>query len=265
MGNKVALVTGATGGIGSAVTQELCLAGWQVIAQGHTPERLDLLREGDPRRVFPWRFDVAAPQSAWFTELLNVFDWYDLPHRLDALVCCHGHPPRLKPSLEVSVPQDFMPLLVVDLFGAFSAAQTAAPLMIRAGGGAIVFVSSLHARQTYPARVAYSSAKAAVAAMARSLALEWGAQGVRVNTVLPWQVAGARTESLAATPEGADLLALYAAKSPQRRLVTEEEVADAVMFALGNTALNGAEIVLDGGVSASMWYRPFTDYAGGTL
>jgi len=101
--------------------------------------------------------------------------------------------------------------------------------------------------------------------MARSLALEWGPLGIRVNALAPWQTAGERTDRFvrAAKAQGVDLLAAYVATSPLRRLILPEEVADAVLFLASNGGMTGQTLVLDAGVSASMWMRPFTDMTEG--
>ena len=131
--------------------------------------------------------------------------------------------------------------------------------MVTRHQGAIVLLSSLHAWQTYPARTAYAASKAAIGGLMRSLALEWGPLGVRVNALLPWQVDGPRSQALiaAAAAHGEDLREAYLRRTPLRRLVTPAEVAGAVVFLLQNSAMHGGELVLDGGVSASMWYQPF--------
>ena len=260
MTNPVAVVTGATGGIGSAVVQQLTQQGYTVLAFARHEEPLRILQEANPRQIFPVSMDVGSPQSVWMTHLIAVFDYYDVPPQIDVLVCAHGFPPVTTPSLSVSFMDEFAPFMVHDVGGSFLAAQAVAPYMIRQSQGSIVFVSSLHAHQTYPARAAYAAAKAGVCAMARSLALEWGPLGITVNTVLPWQVDGRRSQQLIHQHEqvaGEDLLTAYQQRSPQRRLITEDEVAQAVLALIQNRACNGTELILDGGVSASMWHKPF--------
>ena len=261
---KVALVTGATGGIGAAVTKHLVQRGYTVIACARNAERLSILREAAPRHVLPVQMDVCDSQSMWLQYLVDCFAFYKdaglESSRIDALVCCHGASPVSKPTISLSMAGDVIPVLMTDIGGTFLAAQATASYMIRQGGGSMVFVSSLHAHQTYPARVPYAAAKAAVCAMARSMALEWGPHGIRVNTVLPWQVDGGRTTRIAHATEqetGVDVIEHYKRRSPLRALIQEDDVAKSVLFLLENGSANGMEMILDGGVSASMWYQPY--------
>jgi len=254
------VLTGATGGIGAAVAQRFIRDGYNILAIATHVERLQILRDADPEHIFPLALPVDSSPSVWLSTLMHSFDYYEIPPRVDILVCAHGYTPITTPSVQISMMDEFIPLLMTDLAGTFLAAQTVAPYMQRQQQGSMVFVTSLHAHQTYPARAAYAAAKAGIGGMARSLALEWGKDGITVNTVLPWQVAGGRTFRQAHVHEqatGEDLLAAYVAKSPLRQLVTEDDVADAVAFLARNRSCTGMELVLDTGVSASMWYKPF--------
>ena len=260
MTTPLALITGATGGIGAAVAQRLIHDGYHILAIATDPDRLRTMQQADPQHIFPLVLPVDSAPSIWLSTLINVFTYYELPATIDVLVCAHGHPPVTTPSTQLSMADEFIPVLMTDLGGAFLAAQAVAPYMQRQQRGAMVFISSLHAHQTYPARPAYAAAKAGICGMARSLALEWGKDGITVNTILPWQVAGGRTFRLAHFHEqatGEDLLAQYVAKSPLRQLVTEDDVADAVAFLIRNRSCTGMELVLDTGVSASMWHKEF--------
>jgi len=259
---RIAFVTGSTGGIGAAVCQRLVKNGYTVIAHGRNAERLRMLRDAATQHILPLQFDICDSQAKWLACLVECFDYYQIASpRIDALVCCHGEQPVTTPSLQLSVTHEFLPLFAVDVVGAFLAAQSIAPYMIRQQSGSITFISSIHAHQTYPSRAPYTAAKAAVSSMARSLALEWGRYGIRVNSVLPWQVDGERTRRLSYKAEqetGQDIIEKYLTRSPIQKLITEDEVADAVMFLINNHGMNGSEIILDGGVSASMWYESYT-------
>jgi len=180
--------------------------------------------------------------------------------RLDLCVTCHGAPPVVGPSLDLA-PEDLERVWRTDARGTFLCAREAARAMIGRGGGSLVLVTSLHGLQTYPQRLPYAAAKADVMGMARALAVEWGPLGVRVNAVAPWQVATPRTQRFVdeAEARGEDLGAQYRARSPLRRLIRPEEVADAVLFLARNGGMTGQTLVLDAGVSASMWYRSFLE------
>lgn len=261
MTRPIALITGATGGVGTAITARLLREGYTVIATARDPEKLRTLREADLEHILPLVLDACSVQSAWMTTLVSMFDYHGIEPRIDALICAHGYNAVVTtPTVALSMTEEFIPIVLTDLGGCFCAAQAVAPYMIRQQAGSIVFISSLHAHQTYPARAAYAAAKAGIGGMARSLALEWGAQGITVNTILPWQIAGTRTFLQAHHHEqatGEDLLRQYQARSPLRHLVSERDVADAALFLLRNRSCTGMELVLDTGVSASMWYKEY--------
>jgi NAD(P)-dependent dehydrogenase (short-subunit alcohol dehydrogenase family) len=185
---------------------------------------------------------------------------------LDLLVTAHGAAPVVRPSLHVNG-TDLERVYESDVWGTLLACQVAAKAMMRGDGGAMVLLTSLHAFQSYPARAPYAAAKAAVVGMMRSLALEWGPLGIRVNAVAPWQTEGPRTSWFIAQAEsrGEDLAEAYRAKSPLRRLIRPEEVADAVVFLARNPSMTGQCLVLDAGVSASMWMHPFADTTEGVV
>ena len=257
---QIALVTGSTGGIGRAVCRRLADEGYIIIAMGRDEAALHAVVSIDKDHILPVAFDVNLPQSQWLTKLMDTISWYALPLQIDALVCCHGHQSVTTPTLKVSLVDEFLPVLATDVVGTFLAAQAVVPYMIRHRRGSMVFVSSLHARQSYPDRAAYASSKAAVVELAKNLAITFGQYGIRANAVLPWQVDGSRTQALATQAlqrDGTDLYTLYKQRSPLGRLVTEQQVADAVWFLINNQAMNGAELILDTGVSASMWFHPF--------
>lgn len=257
MPKRVAVVTGAAGGLGTAIVAALVQADYAVIAcVHHTPWPTTAWPH-----VSPCAMDLEMMErdalDATLAPLLHLYRY-----RVDLLVTAHGAAPALTPSLGVDT-ATFDRVYRTDVLGTLRIAQVVAPYMLAARQGSMVFVSSLHARQSYPARVPYASSKAAVCAMARSLALEWGSMGLRINTLLPWQVSGLRSTALAnmAAAQGEDLLEAYRQRVPTRRMITPEEVAQAVRFLAENPGMNGAELVLDGGVSASMWYKPFLENA----
>ena len=251
MTQPVAVVSGISGGIGSAIGRRLLQEGYVVVG---------LSRHAMPR------------DTAFYTEqmLCDVRDAAQVGYvvrtflrnyeRCDVLVVAHGHPPITTPTAPLH-PMTFTDVLLTDVYGAFLLAQAFGSLMLSQHHGDIVFVSSLHARQTYPARTAYAAAKAGVVGLMRSLALEWGGSGLKINAILPWQVDTPRTQALIAEARdrGEDLLEAYLQRSPQRRLVQPEDVAQSVFALVENPACNGVEWVLDGGVNQSMWHKGYKE------
>lgn len=257
----LAVISGATGGIGRVVTERLWLEGYSLLAIGKTPEKclelddwlLTHPRYGQTHDVI--QMDVTKAQQ--FTLLRRSLNMYG--SQVQVLAICHGASPQVRPALDTYAMYGLETIWQTDIVGTFRLCQDVGRVMVEHKYGSIVFVSSLHAKTTYPQRLAYSVAKSALSGMVRSLALEWGPLGVRINAVLPWQVAGPRTQTFLgeAKAQGYDLLEAYLQRCPSRRLVNPSEVADAIMFLARNEAMNGTELVLDGGVSQSMWYKPF--------
>ena len=259
MNGRLAVVTGATGGIGTAICRTLARAEYHVVAIGRSNDKLFALSETLPAGAMtPLLLDVCAPPSHWYASLMQASA--EVGTDYDLLVCAHGAPPLVHPTATL----DYIAalnVLATDVGGSFLAAQTVGQYMLRRGRGCLVFVSSLHARHTYPQRTAYSMAKSAVCGLSRSLALEWGPSGLRSNCVLPWQVSGARSNAFlaAADAAGLDLAEAYRQKAPTGRLVTPADIAQTVLWLAATPSVNGAEIVLDGGVSTHMWYADLHD------
>jgi len=259
MNRQLAMVSGATGGIGCVVTERLWTEGYSILALGKTPEKCLVLQD--------WFLDHPRPDQHGLVICLDLTcpAEYALiervlaasPDPLRLLATCHGAAPAPGPAV-----QDTTAIRVVyetDVLGTFALCQLAGRYMMPQRQGSIVLVSSLHARQTYPERVPYCVAKHAVVGLCKSLAVEWGIHGVRTNVLLPWQVHGHRSDTFIqqAWDQGEDLLELYQRRCPMRQLIRAEDIADAVVFLASNAAMNGCEIVLDRGVSSSMWYEPF--------
>jgi NAD(P)-dependent dehydrogenase (short-subunit alcohol dehydrogenase family) len=257
----VAVITGATGGIGRAVAHRLAAEGYALVLLARREAPLvavatDLQRAHPGGEVFYDRVDVTHPEA--LEAALMALPW--IFGRLDLLVTAHGAAPVLTPSAQLTA-AEMDGVWRTDVLGTLLACQAAARVMRAQGGGAMVLLTSLHAFQTYAARAPYAAAKAAVVGLMRSLALEWGPLGIRVNAVAPWQVDGERTDRFlaAAAAQGEDLRAAYLGKTPLRRLIQPEEVADTVCFLAHNAAMTGQCVILDAGVSASMSMHPFAE------
>jgi 3alpha(or 20beta)-hydroxysteroid dehydrogenase len=134
----------------------------------------------------------------------------------------------------------------INELGVFLGMKVAAPLMVKAGGGAIVNVSSIRGMRANGGDVAYVSSKWAVRGMTKSAALEYAAHGIRINSIHPGVILTPLLSALSASA-----LEERAAKIPMKRIGTVQEVADLVLFLLSDEAryITGAEIAIDGGMS----------------
>lgn len=265
MTTPLALITGATGGIGRAVCDRLWHEGYSIIALGHTTSKIAELNDwflehpGSEQYGIAILLDLDCPDDLWTMHALLQHAPGNT-HELELLVVCHGHAPVVKDTLQLTR-GDMRRVWNVDVLGTLIMCQLAGRYMLPKQQGSIVVVSSVHTKQTYPQRTLYGAAKSALSGLVRGLAVEWGPSGIRTNAVCPWQVIGKRSTHFieAAAALGEDLLEQYKQRSPMRRLIQPEEVADAVLFLARNQACNGVELILDGGVSQSMWYKGFVE------
>lgn len=235
--NKHVVVTGASGGIGRAISARL-------VSQGLSVFGLD--RVDCPEPLAGAHFvetDVTVLSSV---EAAAAAVYAMVPGPVD-LVCCAG-------IVEDNVAAEDMPLdvfeatLAVNLRGVFVACQVFGRQLLARGGGSIVNIASMSGNHVvnFPQRqCAYNASKAAVTALSKSLAVEWGPRGVRVNAISPGYVA---------TP----LLALKTHQFDQwlpgivlNRFAEPDEVARAVAFLLSTDSSYccGMELLMDGGFS----------------
>lgn len=245
--SKVALVTGASGGIGEAVVERLVVEGRTVLAHGRDRTVLDSLvaRHGGKVRALWADLAAAGAAEALFDEAVRASG------QLDELVCAAGIV-RYAPVGKVSE-ADLRAQLEVNFVSAFLLAQRAGLHMKERGTGAIVLVASTLGERPAPSTSAYGASKAALIAMARTFALEL-APSVRVNVVSPGIV---DTPMVRASRDGRELdqagveaqLKKLAALHPLGRTGTPAEVAQAVSFALEASWMTGSVLTLDGGVS----------------
>ena len=252
--DKVAVVTGAGKGIGFAITQALVAEGVRVVAGSRTTDTLD-----DLDGVIAVPVDLAAPDGP---DLLvrRALDEYG---RVDVLVNNVGAV-RLRVDGFLAIgDEDFEWAMQMNFFTALRAIRAALPAMVEQGAGAIVNVASVNAFfQPDGGTIDYGAAKAALVNLSKSLAQEFGPQGVRVNCVSPGPVAtdlwlgehGVAATVAKATGVDADTAreAVIAGIGgfATGRFTTPEEVATlVVMLASERTGnVTGSNYVIDGGL-----------------
>ncbi|KUM99732.1 hypothetical protein AQI95_37890 [Streptomyces yokosukanensis] len=249
---RIALVTGAAGGIGAAVTRALLDDGAIVVAT-------DLpSRDGGPvpselaGRLLPRPLDV-ADETSWNQVTDEIEERFG---RLDVLVNNAG---VMRPGpLHTTTVEDYARMVAVNQTGVFLGMRACLPLMIRAGGGHVINMASFASLEGIPGLSAYCASKHAVLGLTRSAAMEVVGQGVRVNAICPGAVAtpllqGIDLDALGYAPE--ELLA----QVPIQRPAAPEEIAKAVMFLAGDASsyMTGSTLVVDGGWTAGRFPSAF--------
>jgi NAD(P)-dependent dehydrogenase (short-subunit alcohol dehydrogenase family) len=246
-----AVVTGASRGIGLAVTRGLAAGGARVTAGAlHSSAELDKL--ADSYAVTSVEVDLAAPGGP--AELVA-----RAGGGVDILVNnVGGAPPRTGGFLSIT-DEDWLATINLDLMAAVRATRAALPGMLEAGKGAIVNICSVNSVLPDPAVLDYSAAKAALASFSKALSKEVGPHGIRVNTVSPGPVAtdlwlgadgvAARIgRATGARPE--DVANGAASAMVTGRFSRPDEVADMVLLLASDITANvtGADIRIDGGL-----------------
>lgn len=239
LAGKTALVTGAKGGLGAAIADELHKQGAKVFGTSRAKSDAEVIasRYG----TSPVVLDVSSVES--IRSSLNSLWENEGP--ID-LLCNNAGINIPQPSLEVDE-NSWRQVLETNVTGTFFVSQTLARLWIGDNRkGSVVSVSSQAGTVAIEERVAYGSSKAAMSHMTRILALEWGKYGIRVNAVAPTFIWTDLTESTLSRPGMEEKLT---SRIPIGRLGVPEDVAPAVAFLLSDDAslITGHIMAIDGG------------------
>ena len=228
MSGRVVVITGASGGIGSAMVRRFT-------ADGDTAVGLDL-DDG---------FDVTDPAQCVAAA--------------NRIVAEHGHIDVLCNNAGISAigdvvessPDDWQRVFAVNVFGVANMSRAVIPHMRTAGGGAIVNTCSIVATVGLVQRAVYASSKGAVQALTKAMAADEVGHGIRVNCVSPGTVESPWVQRLvAATDDPAATYEALRRRQPMGELVSCEAVADAVAYlAAPTTFTTGVDLLVDGGIS----------------
>jgi enoyl-[acyl-carrier protein] reductase III len=246
LAGKVALVTGASRGIGRAIAQKLAGAGCDVAVNYYNSaeeaEALCAEIRGMGRRACALQASVGIPDSVddMFVEFGKHFD------RIDILVS-NAASGVLKPALEMTL-KHWRWCLETNALALNFLAQRAVPLM--PAGASIIAMSSLGASRAMPDYGFIGASKAALESLVRTLAQELGPRQIRVNTVSAGVV---DTDALRYFPNREELLANFAHRTPAGPVLTPQNVAGAVyLLCLPEAAMiTGHTLVVDGGFCIS--------------
>lgn len=252
---KVALITGAGSGIGRATAVRFASEGAAVVVTDVSAKQVQEVAA----RLLETRHDAVAisldvtSEEQW-KQCLAATDarW----GKLDILVASAGLS-RATPVAEMGT-GEWRKVHAVNLDGVFFGARAAVPLLRKSGGGNIVIVSSASGIKSAPGAAAYASSKAALRGLARSIAVELGPDGIRVNTVFPGAV---RTPMWSAMPFFQEQVKghgeeaawkMIAEGTPLKRVAEPAEIAEGILYLASDAAnfVTGAELAMDGGYTA---------------
>jgi len=251
---KVAIIAASSKGLGRATATCLAREGALVTINGRDAERLALtaaaIREETGGDVIEVVNDLAHPDSA--QELIE--ETVRQRGGLDALVCNAGGPP---PGTFASFPEDepWLDAINLNLMSALRMSRAAIPHLKARGGGSITNIVSISVKQPIPNLVLSNTARTAVIGLARSLALEFAEQNIRVNNICPGSILTDRIRLISqaeADRTGEDLdaiIAREAAAIPMGRHGTPEEFGQVVTFFASPAAsyVTGVTVQVDGG------------------
>lgn len=243
---KVAMLTGASSGIGFAVAKRLAEEGYALIINSRNPERAQTILQAAKAEITLVPGDLADQETTnrLIAEATRI-------GRVDALFLNHGGPP-VKPLLDVTDGEweSYFRLMVLGPLRLF---RQAVPLFKKNGGGRVVAVSSYTVKSPYPGIVLSNSLRAALVNALKTAALELGPDNILINMVAPgyimtdriqkWNEGYAKQEGV--TPE--EIAQRTIRGIPLGRYGSPEEIAEVVAFLLTkNNYVSGQQILVDG-------------------
>ncbi len=241
---SVVLVTGGGSGIGLAIAQRLVDDGATVVITGRAQQKLDAaLADAPDDRSAGLAADVSDPKQVrdLLARILDRFGHLDVVVS-NAAGYANG-------ELTDLADEDWAAMRAANVDGFFHLAKATLPLLAESGGN-LVAVSSVSGMRGDWGQAGYNATKAAVSNFVRSLALDWGPRGVRLNAVAPAFTVTDITREIAADD---DLRPKFENRTALGRVGHPEDIAPAVLFLASSAAayITGVELPVDGGTSAS--------------
>jgi 3-oxoacyl-[acyl-carrier protein] reductase len=246
----VALITGASTGIGRATAIALAAAGFDVVI--NYSRNKEAAREAAARaeekgaKTLLFQCDVSDDGC-----VRNMLKTVEAEFgRLDALVNNAGITTNVKPrDFEAMTAEEWDRVFAVNVRGVFQVTRAAAPLL-KVAHGSVVNTASIVGLRPGPQPLPYAASKAAVVSLTKLLALNLGPE-IRVNAVAPGWIEGEWMERML-TDKYEDLIARRAKSTPLRRVATADDVAEVIVnLLISNHFINGEVIVIDGGFAAT--------------
>lgn len=242
--SKVAIITGASKGIGAEIAHTLSSAGASIVINYYKSEReaekIQRTIEGKGRKAFIYRADVSEPkQVKEMTEaVIKKFN------RIDILI----NNAAIYPHTEVihMTDTEWKNVINVNLMGALLCSREAAKFMIDSGrGGRIVNISSIASLQPEKAFSHYCASKGGLISLSKALALEWARYNINVNTIAPGLIDTGELAKYAP-----DRMNAYLKFCPLKRIGNPKDIAYTALFLVSEASnfITGETIIVDGGI-----------------
>jgi NAD(P)-dependent dehydrogenase (short-subunit alcohol dehydrogenase family) len=240
---KVALVTGASSGLGENFARTLAAGGATVVVAARRTDRLaalvaSIVKDGGKALAVP--LDV-ADRSSVERALAEASRTAGVPD----IVVSNAGIAKTRPSLDLTE-EEWREVLNTNLDGVWRVAQASAKAMVGAGkGGSIINIASVLGLRVATSLLAYATAKAGVVQMTRALALEWARHGIRVNAIAPGYIETDMNREFFKTEAGQSTVK----RVPQRRIGQPSDLDGALLLLASNASsyMTGSIVVVDGG------------------
>ena len=249
--DKVAIITGAGSGMGRVAAQMFAAEGAKVVAaefdEGHGTETVDLIKAEGGEATFV-QTDVSHEADA-AAMAAGAIDAYG---RIDVLYNNAGIMPEADHSVTDTDVAVWDQVMAVNVRGVFLSCKYAIPRMVEQGSGSVINISSFVALLgcSVP-QDAYTASKGAVLSLTRSLAVQFGPQGVRSNAICPGPIETPMLMDWLVKDEAAKQLRL--SRNPTGRFGTPEEIVNVAIYLASDESrwTNGAHFVIDGGITVN--------------
>lgn len=243
----IVIVTGASSGIGGAIARRLARDGWDLVLTARDAERVGYLVkevESVGQQAIARQLDLSSLEGieAFFRDM-------DQGIGVAQVLVNNAGCILRRRAVDVTI-DDWNALVDVNVRGTFFMTQAFARRLIAAEqAGQVINIGSTHGRVGFSERSVYGLSKAAVEQLGRMLAIEWAAQNIRVNTIVPGTIETSSREALLSREAVRDRLL---ARIPLGRLGVPSDVASAVSFLASEESsfMTGTSIVIDGGTTA---------------
>ena len=243
---QVAVITGSSRGIGRATAECMARAGAKVVVSSRKPAACQavvdaITAEGGEAIVVPCNVSEKEQLQNLIDQSVARFG------RLDILVCNAAVNPYFG-SMAKMPDEVYDKIMNSNVRSNFWLCNMAAPHMVASGGGSIIIVSSIGSRQGSPTLAVYGMSKAADSSLAMSLAVEWGADGIRANCIAPGLI---KTDFSKALWENETLLKHVEQGTPARRMGEPADIGGVAVFLASRAAayITGQTLIVDGGIT----------------